>query len=123
MDVVRQVGYDSAFTFIYSPRTGTPAAKWAREDQTPASVIKDRFDRLLAQTQKDARNRAAAYTGSIQEVLVEEVNRQDPALVTGRMSNNSTVHFPGGADLIGRLVQVRLTECRGFYYIGEQIRV
>lgn len=123
MDVVRQVGYDSAFTFIYSPRTGTPAAKWAREDQTPASVVKDRFDRLLAQTQKDARNRAAAYTGSIQEVLVEEVNHQDPALVTGRMSNNSTVHFPGGADLIGRLVQVRLTECRGFYYIGEQIRV
>lgn len=123
MDVVRHVGYDAAFTFIYSPRSGTPAAKWAKEDQTPVSVVKDRFHRLLAQTQEDARSRAAAYTGSIQTVLVEEVNHQDAALVTGRMSNNSTVHFPGDASLIGKLVSVRLSDCRGFYYIGEQTSV
>ena len=123
MDVVRHVAFDSAFTFIYSPRTGTPAAKWAREDRTPGSLVKERFDRLLAQTREDARRRAGAYTGSVQEVLVEEVNRQDPTLVTGRMNNNSTVHFPGDPSLIGRLVKVRLVDCRGFYYIGEQTGV
>ena len=119
MDVVEKVGYDSAFTFIYSKRTGTPAA--AMEDQVPEDVIKERFDRLLARVQDIASAKAKVYTGTIQNILVENINEQDDSLVTGRMDNNSVVHFAGGADLIGQIVSVRLTECRGFYYIGERI--
>ena len=117
MDVVRQVEFDSAFTFIYSKRTGTPAA--AMDNQVPEDIVKDRFDRLLEEVQSISRKKANAYTGSIQSVLVENVNVQDNTLVSGRMSNNSIVHFPGDKSLIGCIVNVKLTECKGFYYIGE----
>ena len=119
MDVVRKVEYDSAFTFIYSKRTGTPAAK--REDQVPEEAVKDRFDRLLKEVQEIGAKKALRYEGTIQEILVEEINHQDPHLVTGRLSNNSVVHVPGDENMIGKLVQVRLTECKGFYYLGEVI--
>ncbi len=117
MDVVRQVGYDSAFTFIYSKRTGTPAA--AMEEQVPEAVVKERFDRLLKEVQRGAAERARALTGSVEKVLAEEINEQDEALVTGRMGNNFIVHFPGTEDLIGKIVNVKLKECRGFYFYGE----
>lgn len=117
LDVVKKVEYDSAFTFIYSKRTGTPAA--AMEDQVPEDVVKERFDRLLKKVQEIAAQKAERLTGRTLPVLVEEQNRQDEALVTGRLGNNSVVHLPGGADLIGKIVDVRLKECRGFYYIGE----
>ena len=117
MDVVKKVEFDSAFTFIYSKRTGTPAA--AMDNQVPEDVIKDRFDRLLAEVQSIGRSKAETYTGSIQSVLVENVNSQDYSLISGRMSNNSIVHFPGDESLIGSIVDVKLTECKGFYYIGE----
>ena len=117
MDVVKKVGFDSAFTFIYSKRTGTPAA--TMDNQVPEDIIKDRFDRLLLEVQAIGRSKADTYTGSIQSVLVENVNSQDSTLVSGRMSNNSIVHFPGDEDLIGSIVDVKLTECKGFYYIGE----
>lgn len=117
VDVVKRVRYDSAFTFIYSKRTGTPAA--AMTEQITADVVKDRFDRLLTEVQTIAREQSARYTGQTQEVLVEDINEQDNTLVTGRLGNNLLVHFPGGADLIGRIVRVHLNECRGFYYIGE----
>ena len=119
LDVVRQVRYDSAFTFIYSKRTGTPAA--AMEDQIPADVVKDRFDRLLEEVQRIAGEMCAVHQRSVQTVLVESVNEHDPKLMTGRLSNNLLVHFPGDESLIGRLVEVSLDECRGFYYIGSKI--
>lgn len=119
MDVVRRVEYDSAFTFIYSKRTGTPAAKM--ENQVPEDVVKDRFDRLLGLVQEIGARKAQGLTGSVQEVLVEQINEQDDTLVTGRLSNNSVVHLPGNADMIGRLVPVKLTECKGFYYLGEVV--
>lgn len=117
MDVVEKVGFDSAFTFIYSKRTGTPAA--AMEDQVPEDVVKDRFDRLLKLVQQKASEASARFTGSVREVLVEDVNDHDPSMVTGRMSSNLLVHFKGDSDLIGKIVKVYLKECRGFYYIGE----
>ena len=120
LDVVRKVRYDSAFTFIYSKRTGTPAA--IMEDQVPESVVKDRFDRLLKEVQSISGEVCSVYTNTIQDVLVETVNDHDAALVTGRMSNNLLVHFPGGEDLIGKIVSVELKECRGFYYIGDMIK-
>lgn len=119
MDVVEKVRYDSAFTFIYSKRTGTPAA--VMEDQVPEDVVKDRFDRLLKKVQEIGREMSSRDTGTIQEVLVEEQNSQDPHLVTGRLSNNLLVHFPGDVSLIGQLCQAELLECRGFYYMGRKV--
>ena len=118
MDVVRKVRYDSAFTFIYSKRTGTPAAKM--EDQVPEDVVKVRFDRLLKEVQEIAAEKSAVLTGQTLPVLIEEQNEQDASLVTGRLSNNSVVHLPGTADMIGKILDVKLTECRGFYYLGER---
>ena len=116
LEVVRKVRYDSAFTFIYSKRSGTPAA--AKEDQVPEEVVKDRFDRLLAQVQEIARERSSRFEGTVQEVLVESVNDQDASLVTGRMGNNLLVHFPGDASMIGTFKQIHLDVCKGFYYMG-----
>lgn len=118
MDVVRKVRYDSAFTFIYSKRTGTPAA--SMEEQVPEDVIKARFDRLLKEVQKISAEKAGALTGQTLPVLIEEQNEQDASLVTGRLSNNSVVHLPGTVDMIGKILDVKLTECRGFYYLGER---
>ena len=116
MEVVKEVQYDSAFTFIYSKRTGTPAA--TKEDQVSPEVVKDRFDRLLHVVQEIGSQKAGALQGTVQKVLIEEINAQDEHLVTGRLSNNSVVHVPGGADLIGKIVNVSLDECKGFYYLG-----
>ena len=117
LDVVKQVEYDSAFTFIYSKRTGTPAA--AMENQCDPKEVKEHFDMLLKEVQAISTKKAMALTGTVQEVLAEEENEQDKRLITGRLSNNSIVHFPGDCSMIGNLYQVRLTECKGFYYLGE----
>ena len=117
LDVVRQVRYDSAFTFIYSRRTGTPAA--VMKDQVPEEVVKDRFNRLLEEVQRISAEMCARYEGTVQRVLVESVNEHDESLMTGRMSGNLLVHFPGDASLIGKFVDVSLDECRGFYYLGK----
>ena len=119
VDVVKKVRYDSAFTFIYSKRTGTPAA--VMENQIPEDVVKDRFNRLLETVQTIGREMSARDTGKIMEVLVEEQNSQDKHLMTGRLSNNLLVHFEGDTSLIGQLCQIRLDECRGFYYMGTKV--
>ena len=119
LDIVRKVRYDSAFTFIYSKRTGTPAA--VMEDQIPEDVIKDRFDRLLNEVQTIASEVCAVHEGTTQQVLVESVSEHDSSMVTGRLSNNLLVHFAGSEELIGQLIDVHLTECKGFYYLGEKI--
>ena len=117
LDLVRKVRYDSAFTFIYSRRTGTPAA--SMEDQVPEDVVKNRFQRLLKEVQDIASEVCAVHEGTTQEALVESLSEHDPSMVTGRLSNNLLVHFPGGEELIGKLVPVYLKECKGFYYLGE----
>lgn len=119
VDVVKKVRYDSAFTFIYSKRTGTPAA--VMENQVPEDVVKDRFNHLLETVQTIGREMSARDTGKVMEVLVEEQNSQDKHLMTGRLSNNLLVHFEGDTSLIGQLCQVRLDECRGFYYMGTKV--
>ena len=119
IDVVRQVEFDNAFTFIYSKRTGTPAA--AMENQVPEEVVKEGFDKLLKVVQETARERVSRLEGQVHSALVEEMNEHDASLVTGRLSNNTIVHFPGDASLIGKIVDVKLKECHGFYYIGELV--
>ena len=117
LEVVRRVQFDSAFTFIYSKRTGTPAA--AMENQVPQEVVKERFDRLLKEVQEISAKICSRDLHTVQEVLVEEVNDHSPELMTGRLSNNTVVHFPGDASMIGKLVNVYLEESRGFYYMGK----
>lgn len=119
IDVVRRVKYDNAFTFIYSKRTGTPAA--AMENQVPEEIVKAGFDRLLKVVQDTARERAALLQGQTLEALIEEVNEQDASLMTGRLSNNMLVHFPAGNTKIGQLVRVSLDTCHGFYYTGHVV--
>lgn len=117
IDVVKQAEFDSAFTFIYSKRIGTPAA--TMENQVPEDVTKRRFDRLLEVVSEGASKRCGRDVGKVMTVLVEGVNEQHPELVTGRLSNNTLVHFPGDASMVGQIVSVLLKESKGFYYIGE----
>lgn len=117
MDIVKKVRYDSAFTFIYSKRTGTPAA--VMENQVAEDIVKDRFDRLLKEVQEISAEVCSVHEGTVQKALVESLNDHDNTLVTGRLSNNILVHFKGNESLIGKIVDVRLTECKGFYYLGE----
>jgi len=119
LDVVKKVRFDSAFTFIYSKRTGTLAAEM--EDQVPEEIVGKRFDRLLHEIQKISAELTKEREGKIETALVEEINAQAQEFVTGRLSNNLLVHFKGDASLIGKLVSVKLKESKGFYYIGELV--
>ncbi len=119
LDVIRKVQFDNAFTFIYSKRTGTPAA--SMPDQVAEADIKVWFDEVLSLVQQCAKERTAMLQDQIADVLVEGINEHDASLVTGRMSNNTLVHFPGDKSLIGQIVKVSLDECRGFYYLGKRV--
>lgn len=118
IDVVKQVQYDSAYTFIYSRRSGTPAAS---REQVPEEVVKERFNRLLAVVNEISKQRTARLTGTIQEVLVESIDDHDDTMVTGRLENATQVHFKGGREDIGQFRQVYLKEAKGFYYLGEVV--
>ena len=119
IDVVKKARYDSAFTFIYSKRSGTPAAKMP--DQVPEDVVKDRFNRLLNVVNEISKEKTLKLQGTVQEVLVEEENKKIEGFVSGRLSNNSVVHFKGDVSLIGKLVNVNLKEAKGFDYMGEMV--
>ena len=117
LEFVQEMKFDRLGAFTYSPEEGTKAAEM--ENQIPEDVIKDRFDRLLKLVQDISAKKAGALTGSVQDVLVEELDEQQEGLVTGRLSNNSVVHLPGDVSMIGTIVPVLLKECKGFYYMGE----
>ena len=117
--LVHEVGFDSVFTFIYSKRTGTPAA--AMPDQIEDAVVHDRFDRLMAAVKEEGEKACSRFTGKTMDVLVEEVNKRSPDLVTGRISQNLIVHFSGTSADVGKIVPVRLDECKGFYYFGTRV--
>ena len=121
LDVVRKVCFDSAFTFIYSKRTGTKAA--VMPDQVPKRVSQDRLERLLKVVADGAAKQTEKHVGSVQKVLVESLNAKEEGYLTGRLSNNSVVHFKGPESLIGSFVHVRLDEAKGFYYIGTQVEL
>ena len=119
LDVVRRVRFDSAFTFIYSKRSGTPAA--SMEFAASETEIKERFNRLLNEVQEIAKETCGKDQGKRMEVLVEGLDEQDENLLTGRLSNNILVHFPGKKELIGTYQQVELSESKGFYYLGKLV--
>lgn len=120
LDVVRRVRYDSAFTFIYSKRTGTPAADM--KEQVPEEAVKDRFDRLLKEVQEISSQVSGRDVHRIMEVLVEEPDDHEDGYLTGRLSNNTIVHFPGSHELIGKIVKVNLEQSKGFYYMGRLVK-
>ncbi len=119
LEVVKKVRYDSAYTFLYSKRSGTPAANM--DKQVEESVAKIRFNRLLKVIQEISSELTGKREGEIQEILVEEINEQNNSLLTGRLSNNILVHFKGTPDMIGSIINVKLKECKGFYYLGELV--
>ena len=118
IDVVRKSGFENAFTFIYSKRTGTPAASM---EQCEERFVKEQFDRVLSTVQETARSKVKGYEGKVYKVLVEEKNEHEEGMLTGRMSNNIMVHFAGKEDLIGKIIDVKLIESKGFYYFGEEV--
>lgn len=120
MEVVERVQYDSAFTFLYSVRKGTPAEKM--EDQVPEEVKKERFQRLLEPVNRIAAEKNHAYAGKVVEVLVESVSKRDETKLTGRTRENKLVNFdrPEG-DWIGKIVHVKITNPKSFSLNGEMV--
>jgi tRNA-2-methylthio-N6-dimethylallyladenosine synthase len=117
LTVVDEVGYDGAFTFIFSPRRGTEAAELA--DQVPHRVKRERMERLVGLVQSRARERAERFVGRTMEVLVEGPSRNDPARLRGRIRHNKTVNFDGTASP-GELVQVEITGATSTTLAGEE---
>jgi tRNA-2-methylthio-N6-dimethylallyladenosine synthase len=116
MDVVRVSAYDAAFTFIYSPREGTPAA--AMPDQVPKAVIQPRFDRLVAEIQSCALAKNMPLVGTVQRVLFEGTSKRDPGVLTGRTGGNKVVHVRSDADLAGLFADVHIDDAQTWFLLG-----
>jgi tRNA-2-methylthio-N6-dimethylallyladenosine synthase len=116
--LVETVGYDAMFTFIYSPRVGTRAAEMpdpmSREDK------QRNFDRLLETANAITAEKHAAYVGTVQEVLVDGPSRE-PGMLSARTMNGRLVHLPGGGELIGQFVKVKITDYTTWSLHGEKV--
>lgn len=120
LSLVREVEYDSAFTFIYSPRQGTPAAKF--EDQIPEKVKHDRFDRLVEAVNQCSMKKNAEYMDRIVDVMVDGPSKNDPSAWSGRTDTFKLVNFTSGVPLTaGEIVPVRITETKTFSLDGEKV--
>ncbi len=122
--VVREAHYDQAFTFIYSPREGTPAA--AMEGHVDREVIQDRFDRLVAEIHSGATENNAKLLGTTQRVLVEGASRRDENVLAGRNEGNKVIHAPipigrRAEELAGTFVDVEITETHTWFLAGTII--
>jgi tRNA-2-methylthio-N6-dimethylallyladenosine synthase len=106
LEVVDEVAYDGAFTFVFSPRRGTEAATLG--DQVPHAVKRERMERLVELVQRRARKRGQRFVGRTMEVLVEGPSRTDPSRLRGRTRHNKTVNFDGTASS-GELVEVEIS--------------
>jgi tRNA-2-methylthio-N6-dimethylallyladenosine synthase len=118
LEVVEEVGYDGAFTFVFSPRRGTAAADYP--DQVPHPVKRERMGRLVEVVQRRARERAERFVGRTMEVLVEGPSRTDPARLRGRTRHNKTVNFDGTAAP-GELVEVEITGATSTTLSGAEL--
>jgi tRNA-2-methylthio-N6-dimethylallyladenosine synthase len=117
LTLARECGFDASFSFLYSPRPGTPAAELT--DDTPQEVKLERLQRLQAALEAGARAISERMIGSVQRVLVEGRSARDGAELAGRTENNRVVNFRGDADLAGRFADVRITEARSHSLRGE----
>ena len=119
LSIVREVGYDSAFTFIYSPRTGTVAA--GMDDQVPEDVATDRIKRLIAVQEEAQRKAMTRFVGMEEEVLVEGLSRRSDTAVSGHGRHGVSVTFPGNKKDIGKIIRVRITQMKNNTLVGERI--
>ena len=119
LDMLRYVQYDMIFSFIYSPRPGTPAAEM--EDQVPHEVSTARFERLLALQNEISLRRNERFLGRTLRVLVEDVSKTDEAMLTGRGDPVRPVHFPGSRELVGQFVNVKIERITPFTLEGTLI--
>lgn len=120
LDMLRRVRFDMLFSFIYSPRPGTPAAAMA--EQVPDKVKNERFDRLLALQNEIAQEKNAAMVGSTVRVLCDGVSKNNADVYSGRTEGNKIVFFAGEASDTGRFVRVRIDRAEPFALYGEKIR-
>ena len=118
LEVVQDVDFDGAFTFVYSPRAGTEAA--AMPDQVPDEVKRERIERLVALVQRVAAERNAARVGKVEEVLVEGPSRNEPDLLRGRTRRNTMVNFSGDG-VPGELVSVAIARATSTTLAGGQL--
>lgn len=119
LEVINVAEYSTSFTFIYSKRTGTPAANM--ENQVPVALTKERFNRVLTLVNEMSAKSSAGHVGGTYQTLVEEVNTKDPSMMSGRLDDYCLVYFKGDASLIGQLVDVKITSARSFYVVGELV--
>lgn len=119
LDLIRYVEYDSIFTFLYSPREGTSAAR--REDQIPHEVKMERFNRLMDLTNEIAYKKNQKYKDTVVKVLVDEVSKNNENFLSGRTDGFKTVNFPGSEDLIGQMVDVYIEKVGTFSLDGRLV--
>ena len=119
VDVVKKARFSGAFTFIYSKRTGTPAA--VMENQVDEEVVKKNFNRVLEVLNPIILEINKEKVGKTYKVLADDVSANDPSFITGRLEDNSLVHFKADKSLIGEIVDVKITDCKTFYLIGERV--
>ncbi|MNW23514.1 (Dimethylallyl)adenosine tRNA methylthiotransferase MiaB [compost metagenome] len=119
LSLVREVGYDMAYTYIYSPREGTPAA--SMEDNVPMEIKKERLQRLNDTIKEYSKDSNDKMRGQIVEVLVEGESKNNAQVLAGRTRTNKLVHFEGSADLIGTFVQVEITDALTWYIKGNLV--
>lgn len=120
LDILEKVRFDNAYTFLYSKRTGTPAAKM--EDQVPEEVKKERFQRLLETQNRISKEINDTFLGKVVEVLVEGVSKTNDKIFTGRTRGNKVVNFEADASLIGKLVNVRINTVKTWSLEGSIVR-
>ncbi len=119
MSLVREVGYESAYTFIYSPREGTPAAKM--QDNVPMEVKKERLQRLNALVNEQSAQSMKKYQDQIVEVLVEGESKNNPDVLAGYTSKLKLVNFVGPKSAIGKIVKVKITDAKTWSLNGEMV--
>ncbi len=122
LEVVAEAGYDSAFTFVFSPRPGTRAAEMV-DAFVPPEVVAARFERLRAVVERSASTRHRARVGRTEEVVVEGVSKREPAACTGRTTQNKLVHFDGSADApaAGSYARVAITGSGTHHLVGDLV--
>jgi len=119
LTLARELAFDGSYSFLYSPRPGTPAAEL--EDATPQAQKLERLQRLQAQLEAQSRAVSEAMVGTVQQVLVEGPSTRDPAELAARTGNNRTVNFAGNSELAGRFAALRVTEARHHSLRGELV--
>ncbi len=119
IDVIKKARFNGAFTFIYSKRTGTPAA--VMENQVPEDEAKKNFNRVLEALNPIIYELNSEKVGKVYKVMADDVSSNDESFITGRLEDNSLVHFKGDKSMIGDIFDVKITDCKTFYLIGEKV--